>query len=74
MIQVVLQEHIRSVRVDTRWQRELMCIVWYQETEEQEWRNEEQVQHVGKPVDNTTETPEIPVVLVTGRYIPWIDA
>ena len=74
MVQGVLQERIRSVRVVARLQRELMCIMRYQETEEQEWHTEEEVQHAGKPVDNITETSGTSVVKVTRRYIPWIDA
>ena len=31
-------------------------------------------QHAGKPEENITETSETPVVLVTGRYMPLIDA
>ena len=56
MNQDVLQECIHTVRVAARRQRELMCITRYQETEEQEWYNEEEAQHVGKPVKNITET------------------
>ena len=74
MIQGVLQERILSVRVVARRQRELMCIIRYQETEEQEWHNEEEVQHAGRLVDNIPETSGTPVVPVTGRYMPWIDA
>ena len=74
MIQGVLQERICAVIVAARRQRELMCIIRYPETEEQEWHNEEEVQQAEKPVDNITETSGTPVVPVTGRYMPWIDA
>ena len=74
IIQGVFQERIRTVRVAARRQRALMCIIRYQETEEQEWHNEEEVQHTGRLVDNIAQTSGTPVLLVTGRYIPWIDA
>ena len=74
MIQSALQERSHPVRVAARRQREPMCIVQYQETEEQEWHNKGEVQHMGKPVDNTTETSGTPVIPVTGRHMPWIYA
>ena len=68
-----VSQYIRPVRVAARRQRELMCIVRYLESEDNEWHDEEDVQFDGN-IPERDVISGTPMMQIDGLEAPWADA
>ena len=68
-----VSQYIRPVRVAARRQREIMCIIRYLESKDNEWHDEDDVQFDGNipERDVISETSMMPI---DGLEAPWADA